>query len=963
MLDNSKEGLIFPHKKPSLSSSFDPISEKQEEMSISSNPGINQTNKFSNKNSKEIITKNILDDGDFIKHSQTQKNKNTWMLSGLKNNYVQNSDDNKHENEEIKNIKKSFKKKQSNNKKKILKRNSMQEGGVLVSSFTLSQLNNSEMKEKIVKKSSLGRPGKLLLSGSYFNLNNNFHNQENSFSRHYSTAKSISNAVLEMKYINQAKNRKTVLNKGKLDFNDKAETKLFDQIKNSDLFEKSEIILFKLKICYGLLALFSLISVLLNISDTMIYNNNSLEFLNKVNNEQYINYKDDIQKYKSINKRKISSKENNIRLFNGIFSLLCVFLLILIYRIRNGNDDLMKKNSKKERFKKMLAQYSKQRKKTLARNKPNALKEDKTKHEHEKIKVINLDPDNPDNKELKKDLIVERNKTIGNCIINIIFYPPFINRSFVGKSKNIIYVYPLNSLFLIISLYKISNIYLALFYLSPINNSFNKGICKSNLTVLDSKFMFRYFLNKFPLSFIFLNIIIIFISISIVLSSIEFFSSDANDTFWKNYIENKSEGFFNVTSNFFFFIVRNIYENHCIKSLVGKIFLYIGGIFGMLVSSFFIYYMNNLIEFSPEEDDAFSKLSKLLNPINKEHKASNLIKALLMLKKNLKDNQNTEKDYRLKLEDFKKPSINQRKPIFPKENNFRFALDTNVTSNNLLNLNENDNEEKVKFIKFIGSLFLLKVKFIVEWYNYTDNLKIARNSSQSFNDVLKTIGNKMDANITQLNSKIEVLIQNDQKFLNFIKFTSNNLKSIKSIKNYHNSLLQYLVEVHNEYVKQMIEIRKEAEISSPIIYKNSTNFPKRMKSNVFGNLHFKNKVQSKIVYDLHRKKKLKKEFYDFNYTKLTIKKQRSSLVFSKFLQNNILEEKMKQARSKQNTAKTNKMKNKNNNNNNNKGKRTKSMDDWKFIKNELKEKAKGRNSVKKIGRSVSFAEKEKHNSK
>ena len=955
-MDNSKEGLIFPHKKPSLSSSFDPISEKQEEMSISSNPGINQNNKFSNKNSKEFITKNILDDGDFIKHSQTQKNKNTWMIGGLKNNYVQNSDDNKHENDAIKNINKSFKKKQSNNKKKILKRNSMQEKGVLVSAFSLSQLNNSDMKVKIVKKSSLGRPNKILLSNSYFNQNSKpFYNQDNSFSRHYSTGKSISNEVFEMRFINQAKNKKTVLNKGKLDFNDKAETKIFDQIKNSNLFEKSENILFKLKICYSLLALFSLLSVLLNISDTMIYNNNSLEYLNKVNNEAHINYKDDIQKYKSINERKISSKENNIRIFNGIFSLLCVFLLILIYRIRYCNDDYLKKNSKKERFKKMLAQYSKQRKKTLSRSKTNNQKEDKTKHE--KIKVIDLDPDNTGNKDLKKDLIFERNKTIGNCIINIIFYPPFINRAFIGKSKNIIYVYPLNSLFLIISLYKISNIYLALFYLSPINNSFNKGICKSNYAVLDSKFMFRYFLNKFPLAFIFLNIIIIFISISIVLSSIEYFSSDANDTFWKNYIENEADGFFNVSSSFFFFILRNIYENHCIKSLLGKILLYIGGIIGMLVSSFFIYYMNNLIELTPEEDDAFSKLSKLLNPINKEHKASNLIKALFMLKKNLKDNQNAEKDYRLRLEDFKKPSTNQRKPIFPKENNFRFALDTNVTSNNLLNLNEIDNEEKVKFIKFIGNIFLLKVKFIVEWNNYTDNLKIARNSSQSFNDVLKTIGNKMDANITQLNNKIEVLIQNDQKFLNYIKFTSNNLKSIKSLSHYHNSLLQYLVEIHNEYVKQMIEIRKEAEISSPIIYKNSTNFPKRMKSNVFGNLHFKNKVQSKIVYDLHRKKKLKKEFYDFNYTKLTIKKQRSSMVFSKFLQNNALEEKMKQARSKQNTTKSNKMKNKNSKN----GKRTRSLDNWKFVKNELKEKVKSRNSVKKIGRSVSFAEKEKHN--
>ena len=952
-MDNSKEGLIFQHKKSSLSSSFAPISEKQEEMSISSNPGINQNNKILNKKSKEYITKNILDDVDFIKHSQTQKNKNSWLMNSLRNNYLQNSEDNKHENETIKNINKNFKRKQS--KKKILKRNSMQERGYFVSTFSLAQLNNSEMKEKTVKKSILGRSGMLFISSP--NYNQTIHNNENSFSRHYSNAKSISNAVLEMKYLSQAKNKKTFLNKGNLDFNDKAETKILEQIKNSEFFEKSETLLFKLKIWFGILALFSLLSLLLNISDTIIYNNNSLEYLYQMNNETYRNFKDDIEKYKYINKRKISKQENNIRIFNGIFSLICVLIIIIIYRIRNGTNENSKKYSKKERLKKMFAKFSKKRKKSPAKSKLKNFTEDKTKNE--KIKVVNLDPESKDIKnEMTK--IYERNKTILNCILNIIFYPPFINKAFIGKLENIIYVYPLNSLFLIISFYKITNIYLALFYLSPINNSFNKGICKSNVTILDSKFMFKYFLKKFPLSFIFLNLIIIFISVGIVLSSVEFFSSDINDSFWNNYAENKVESFFNVTSTLFFFILRNIYEIHCIKSFLGKIILYIGGTISIMVSSYFIYYVSNLIEFTQEEHDAFSKLTKLLNPINKEHKASNLIKALLLLKKKIKDNQNTEKDYRLKMEDFKKLSNNQRKPIYPKENKLRFALDTNGSSTNLLNLNdfnENENEEKVKFLKFIDSLFLLKVKLIVEYRNFADNLKIARNSSLSFSDVLKTIGNKLDANMTQLNNKIEVLIRIDQKLLNFIEFTTNNMKSIKSIKNYHNSILQYLVEVHNEYMKQMIEIRKEAEISSPILYKNSAHFPKRMKSNAFGNLHFKNKVQSKIVHDLHKKKKLKKDFYDFNYTKLTIKKQRSSLVFSKYLQNNTLEEKMKQAKAKLNKAKTNRIGNKNNKN----GKRTKSMDDWKFLKNELKEKAKGRNSVKLKGveRSISSFEREK----
>ena len=82
MMDNSEEGLMFYNKKPSFSSSFDPISEKQEEMSASSKTKNNQIkSKNSNKNLNENITKNVLDDVDIIKHSQTHKNKASWMVN------------------------------------------------------------------------------------------------------------------------------------------------------------------------------------------------------------------------------------------------------------------------------------------------------------------------------------------------------------------------------------------------------------------------------------------------------------------------------------------------------------------------------------------------------------------------------------------------------------------------------------------------------------------------------------------------------------------------------------------------------------------------------------------------------------------------------------------------------------------------------------------------------------------
>ena len=216
----------------------------------------------------------------------------------------------------------------------------------------------------------------------------------------------------------------------------------------------------------------------------------------------------------------------------------------------------------------MLDQYYlKQRKKSVSKN--------KMKQEEEKLKVIDLDPDK---KKIKDEVssVLERNTVIRMCIVNIIFYPPFINKAFIGKYENIIYIYSLNSIFLIFSLTKISNIYSAIFYLSSKNNSFNKEICKSHFISLDTRFMFKYTINKYPLTFLFLNLILVIISVYIILSTVEFFALDTNNGFWNNYIEDKSENFFNISFTFLFFILKNVHEFHCIKTNFGKMILYFG---------------------------------------------------------------------------------------------------------------------------------------------------------------------------------------------------------------------------------------------------------------------------------------------------------------------------------------------------------------------------------------------------
>ena len=247
MMDNSKEGLMFYNKKPSFSSSFDPISEKQEEMSGSSHVKNNQVNtKNSKENYEENISKNVIDDADFIKHSQTHTNKKSWIFNNSKS-FLFQMEDNKNEEQQYRNS-------LTKSKKKIVKRNSVQEKNAL-SNFSHIRLNNSEIRESLKKQNSIGKQGFHLfgrLSNSILQ-NRSLNNQDNSLTNNISRNKSISNIIIDF---NKANKKHTILTKGRLKFNEKTTTSVYDQIRNSELYEKSESLLFKLKICFGILAIF-----------------------------------------------------------------------------------------------------------------------------------------------------------------------------------------------------------------------------------------------------------------------------------------------------------------------------------------------------------------------------------------------------------------------------------------------------------------------------------------------------------------------------------------------------------------------------------------------------------------------------------------------------------------------------------------------------------------------------------
>ena len=679
---------------------------------------------------------------------------------------------------------------------------------------------------------------------------------------------SRSESFVDNKYFSSKKLKYTTLSPTKTNFKGQKNmqsSNLFEKLKNSVMFEKSENLMFRLKICYTFLSIFSLASIILEITDVILYHKKSDEYLKNKYNIISSNISD-VHISRLIEEREISSKENSIRIFNLIFSLFCVFFLLLIQYIKVGFN---RQSKKKKRYNYYMNYNSFFHKKKKNISKINS-REVNNNGDH--IKLI-LNEDTNINYEKKSEYIL----LIINCVINLIFFPPKVNKIFIGKQHNIIYIYSLNSIFLIIEMFKVINIYKAVFYLFPFNNLLYKTICSSNMVKMDFKFMFKFILNMYPFAFILLNFIFIGILVSILIYCVEYFSLDINNKLLNNKGINDLKDFYSEITLFCFFVLKSVHGNIKTNTILGSIILLVGGTLGLLISSYFIYYVNLLIEFKPEEKQAYSKLVKLLNPSNNEHKAANLIKVFLLMKKIYIDNKNIRDEYKLKKE-------NNFKGNYNKNNNFNFGMNESIDS--LTNASQsNEYKDKKKFLKFLCSEFILKAKLINECKNFKNNLLIARNNSLSFNDVLKTLGEKMNANLTQLNNKIEVLIQNDQKFINFMKFQENSLKNVRNLVKIQDNIINYLIEKNNE--AELIYFRENREKQEKFLnaLKNigqNSGIPK-MKSFAYGPFGFNRKFNyEKGIANTESKKDKSKNNNKYllsqNNKKFSLQKMRSSIV-------------------------------------------------------------------------------------
>ena len=893
MVDISNEGLLNNKNKKNMIS-FDSISERQEESSYSS--AINSKlgkSKATIKNNRSILKQN---DGskDIINISNlsinNQRRRETKYGSLFKKKSVK-------ENQKLEELIKEkelkfrqFKRKETKKKTNqlFMKRISFQHNKNNLSFY--NQMKNNEdlrrssknmglsmhsmARSTIKDKKSLNTSDNNMTPSLSFLYNNKNSILGQSVLKNNSINLANSETFLDMKYFNNKNNKKVKLRKGKLNFsehrNNMQASNLFEKLKESYLYEKSEALLLKIKICYAFLAFFSFLSIFLEIIDVIIFNKKSKEFLDE---KYHFNTQNDtiVDHYYFLQERNITKKENTIRVFNFIFSIICFFIHLIIHYIKNNFD---KQSQNRNRYNNNYYGYRRKRK-----NSRHHMKETNIVGNENHMKFLSNDNLVTKNYVTREEII----KLVINCIISAIFYPPGLNKVIIGRQNSIIYVYSLNSIFLFITFFKLINIYFAIYYLSPFNNLLYKTICSSNMIKLDFQFMLRFLLNNFPMYFIIINFIVICLVSCLLLYTIEYFSIDVYNGIWNSKGENDTKNFFNQIYLFCSFILKTVHGNVKTESILGSLILTIGGTVGLIIISYFLYYINILIEFRVEEQQAYTKLIKLLDPLNNEHKASNLLKVFLLMNKMYLDNQNIEENYRIKKDNDIKDMV--RKNLGIRKSNLNFG--PNESNNSLANVAENnDYKEKKNFIKYLCTKFLLKVKLINEIKNFKNNLIVARNNSLSLNDVLKTLGDKMNGNINQLNNKIEILIQNDEKFKNFMKFQENSLKNIKKIMVFQDFLLDYLIERNNSCGMEYYAENKEKQNNFLNKFKNvgGDNAPRRLKSSFNGpffNFNKKQNINKNNIQTNENKGKVKqnpKGLFDSVNKKTVYKKLRSSIV-------------------------------------------------------------------------------------
>ena len=518
---------------------------------------------------------------------------------------------------------------------------------------------------------------------------------------------------------------------------------------------------FYIKICDFILGFLSFFSVLFSLIDVEIYLDKSKEYLHDIMKQKGLK---EYEVYNEINKRKISSIENNLRIINILFYIISIIVVLIKYNI--------------------------------------------------KIKILILD-----GLLSKYDSFFSSGlvcKFLIDLIINSIYFPPGVNETIYGTRMNIVYVYGINNIILVTNLFKIYNCIKVVLHFSRFHLKISQTICKSHNVQTGLFFVIKSELNRNPIIFLtFLLIILIFV-FSIISRGFENLAIDKikglNGVKGINDLQNYINNFWLILTT----VTKIGFGDEYPRTELGRLFIFLIFLIGMLSLGYCTASLSGYIEFIPVEKRAYLKLKKIFDPENNEHKAANLIKTILFMRKNIKN------------------------------------------SKNILLMSKSDNlKEKI----------CLYLKIRSEAVMFKNELYVARTYSMPINDFIKTLEFKLYDNLVSLTKQLDKISEVENDFLNIEKEQKEVQKTLNKI-NYNQEIISnYLLEIHNNnFLYKNKKYIYKTNISNKYNhhFNLKTAFPKSpLMWDVYGNLNKKTSLSTKTLTFVNKKKNVGKSINSY----------------------------------------------------------------------------------------------------
>jgi hypothetical protein len=547
--------------------------------------------------------------------------------------------------------------------------------------------------------------------------------------------------------------------KQKLNNKDKKLSYIEKMLKDPNLMSKGKLY-GKIKVFSFIQSVASVISILLCVVDIGLFNKYSYDYIKK-NNIKY-------DKYYEIGKREINAKENILRILNGFVSFICLLMTICIFTSKYNFNKLERKKELHRRNKNTNFQLS-----------------------------LFYDISNGIFNQSKLAQNVSVSKTILRSVINIIFYPPKLNYVFHSYSSNILYVYPFNAVILLLSSFKLYNVYRCIFYFIPITGTLGKQICQKYNVRLNIKYMFKTFLMKHKTSFPLCIVLIVIVVISILLQSVEEFSVDINlykaidlkslNNLNNKFIANHDLNIYDTIWIYISFLCRNPLGDLYPITPFGKMLLFIIYIIGSIFLCLIYYRLFNVAQLNRSSFKAFTKLTKLFKDENKENKASDVIRSVFLLKKYYSI-YNVDKFE----EEIMNAFTNKKRKTLLDE------LIDKLREKNILLL-------KQKKVIFLRVKFGFILKYFVDIKNYNDIYKISRKQPINLSSMFQNMEDKMDDSLESLNIKLTSIRSIDGIFQRLKNNENILIKKIQKIKKLDNSVIKYLSELNNSHCHHFLK--------------------------------------------------------------------------------------------------------------------------------------------------------------